>query len=63
MDSIIAILLKHGANPKIQDTLGNSPLIAAVFAGNTAIVSHLLLHGGSDVNTANKDGMTALHWV
>ena len=42
---------------------GEAPLADAAEEGNTALVRTLLHAGGADVNAAQVDGMTALHWA
>ena len=42
---------------------GEAPLADAAEEGNTALVRTLLHAGGADVNAAQIDGMTALHWA
>ncbi len=68
--NVIAVqkLLEKGANPNIQDKQGWSPLHVAATKSNTCHIIDLLLEakkvkGLGDVNDANKQGMTALHYA
>jgi ankyrin repeat protein len=52
-------LLAAGANPKIKNSLGSTPLAEAAFNANTDIVK-ALLDAGADPNVAGPDGQTPL---
>jgi ankyrin repeat protein len=52
-------LLKAGANVKLANKYGMSPMILASEIGNPAMIK-LLLGAGADANSANLDGQTAL---
>jgi hypothetical protein len=54
------ILLKHGANPNIKDSSGNSALHHAIIVGNTSITAALLAHSA---NTDEKTKVTIPHFV
>ncbi len=56
----IEILLRYGADPKIEDYCGMTPLHAASMRGNVGIVN-LLLQNKAEINIQNNDGLTALH--
>jgi serine/threonine-protein phosphatase 6 regulatory ankyrin repeat subunit A/serine/threonine-protein phosphatase 6 regulatory ankyrin repeat subunit B len=57
---IIELLLKAKADVNALDDLGETPLQAAVAAGNIQSAK-ILLKAGSNLDNKNKDGMTALH--
>ncbi|GAB7140163.1 hypothetical protein RsTz2092_01110 [Deferribacterales bacterium RsTz2092] len=59
---MVALLLKHGANPSWQNNNGNTPLLVAVNAGDNR-VAKLLIDGKAGVNIRNKNGDTALIWA
>jgi ankyrin repeat protein len=52
-------LLKAGANVKLANNYGASPMTLASEIGNPAMIK-LLLDAGADANSANLDGQTAL---
>ena len=52
-------LLKAGANVKLANNYGMTPMILASEIGNPAMIK-LLLDAGADANSANLDGQTAL---
>ena len=52
-------LLKAGANVKLANNYGASPMTLASEIGNPAMIK-LLLAAGADANSANLDGQTAL---
>lgn len=52
-------LLKAGANVKLANKYGASPMTLASEIGNPAMIK-LLLAAGADANSANLDGQTAL---
>ena len=55
-------LLNNGANVNQNNGNGRSPLMQASFIGNSELVK-LLLAKGADVNKADSDGNTALHFA
>lgn len=57
---IAELLLKHNANPNIQDERGVTALMIACLYGYTDIVK-LLLEYGTDPNLKTKSGMTAIN--
>jgi uncharacterized protein len=52
-------LLKAGANVKLANNYGITPMILASEIGNPAMIK-VLLDAGADANSANLDGQTAL---
>lgn len=66
---IIRILLKHGADHRVKNEAGNTPLHVAVRALDTIKGDHvghydllkILLDCGSDVNEPNEAGKTPFH--
>ncbi len=52
-------LLKAGANPKVRNQLGDTPLGEAAFNSNTPLIK-ALLDAGADPNVAEADGQTPL---
>ncbi|KAL2832517.1 ankyrin repeat-containing domain protein [Aspergillus cavernicola] len=53
------LLVNHGADVNIADTLGRSPLINAAELGTLSIVD-LLVRRGADINHTNSAGRSAL---
>lgn len=61
----IASLLSRGANVRMRNRNGDTPLHAAATSGsadNSATIKLLVAHGG-DVNAFNRDGTTPLHYA
>ncbi len=56
----VRTLLGRGASPEVRDEENRTPLLAAVAAGNRALVA-LLLEAGADPNARDTDGSTPLH--
>ncbi|KAL8778704.1 MAG: hypothetical protein Q9213_007291 [Squamulea squamosa] len=54
-------LLLHGADPNLQNKLGESPLIVAVFFADTRTMRKLL-GVAVELNAQENTGKTALHW-
>jgi uncharacterized protein len=61
-NALLELLLEKGANLSGQDSRGDSALIYAVRANRMASVQ-LLLSLGTNVNLANHQGCTALHFT
>ena len=55
-------LLRLGANPKLANNYGASPMSLAAEVANTEILK-VLIEAGIDPDSANPEGMTALHAV
>jgi ankyrin repeat protein len=61
---IIKLLLEHGANPNVQNSQGDTPLICATkYAGGKSATVKLLVEAGTDLAITDKDGMTALDYA
>lgn len=56
---LIQYLLSAGANVHSKNCLGNTPLLRVC----QTPIARLLLEAGSDVNAANNEGMTLLHYI
>jgi len=56
--TLVEILLSHGANPNVPEFLGGTPLHTAAMGGADSIVRMLVLHG-ADTTLKMKDGRTA----
>jgi ankyrin repeat protein len=56
---LVRALLKAGANPKVTNRYGSSPLGEAVKLSDLELV-RMLLDAGADPNSPNQDGQTAL---
>eukprot|EP00112_Aurelia_sp_Birch-Aquarium-sp1_P013423 Seg2847.7 transcript_id=Seg2847.7/GoldUCD/mRNA.D3Y31 product="Palmitoyltransferase ZDHHC17" protein_id=Seg2847.7/GoldUCD/D3Y31 len=61
LDAVVT-LMKHGADPGLQDSEGCTGLHLAAQFGHTAIVAFLLAKG-MDVDLMDKSGMTPLMWA
>lgn len=60
----IQILLDRGANPNVQNSQGDTPLICATkYAGGKAATVKLLVEAGSDLAMQDDDGKTALDYA
>ena len=55
-DTVVAILLSHGADVNRADNDGKSPLFLAAVNGHDAVLAVLLSHG-ADVNQVDNDGL------
>ena len=60
--AIVALLIKHGANPNHADTSGNTPLMFASTLNETESV-RALLEANADPNAQNRAGGTALMYA
>ena len=58
-ESIVAFLLKRGANVNAADAAGNTALMGAAFKGYTTIVK-ALIDAGAEVNLRNQQDAPAL---
>lgn len=54
------LLLANGADPNERDDKGNTPLQAAILAGNEELAGLFVTHG-TDVNAKSQGNLTALH--
>lgn len=61
-DSMVPLLLKHGALVNKVDSSGSTPLIYATERSDEKAVMHLI-EAGADVNIANQHGETPLHFA
>ena len=63
----VACLLNHGANAKLQDNYGHTPLHVAASreteTGMRTEIVKLLLQHGADIRTKNNEGKTALDFA
>lgn len=60
-EKLVSILLKHGADPKIANPEGRTPLHEAAYGGATLQALQSLLEAGADPNAQDKEGWTPLH--
>lgn len=58
--SIVAMLLTHGADTNVTDAGGVSPLLSAVQLGDLEVVE-MLIEYGANVNLCNADSVSAVH--
>jgi ankyrin repeat protein len=56
-------LLESGSKVDAVDVFHNTPLLTAVFLGHVGVSKLLIEEGKANVNVANQDGMTPLHYV
>jgi hypothetical protein len=61
-NTVAADLIYQGADVNYRNKKGETPLMAAAYEGNAAIMK-ILLEQGSDVNAVDADGNTAMHWL
>jgi len=59
-DEIVHSLLRHGANPNVQDFNGNTPLHLAACTQHIRVVT-LLMKYGADIEKTDSFGKTPLH--
>lgn len=61
---MVRLLLERGANPNVQNSEGDTPLICATkYAGGHAATVRALIEGGTDLAIKDKDGKTALDYA
>lgn len=61
---VIRILLDHGANPNVQNSQGDTPLICATkYAGGKAGTVEMLVKAGTDLGIRDNKGNTALDYA
>lgn len=58
----VGALLAAGADPRLRNAKGLSPLDGAAFKGDLAVM-RALVEGGAEVDAAGPDGRTALMWA
>jgi len=58
----VKILLRFGANPNVQDNLGNTPMHFAVIGKNVSMV-RLLDENNAKADLKNNEGMTAIDYA
>lgn len=54
------LLLEHGANPNVVDSVGSTPLIEAAWQSNLPLVKALLAKGAAPNYKRPDNGFTAL---
>ena len=70
-DSIVSILIQHGADINRQNEIGNTALHYATFQGSHIVTAFdgthkatiTLIEAGADLNIRNKKGKTALDYA
>ena len=61
---MVRLLLDRGADPNVQNSEGDTPLICATkYAAGHAATVKLLVEGGTDLMIKDKDGKTALDYA
>lgn len=61
---VIRILLLRGADPNVQNSQGDTPLICATkYAGGKAATVKLLMEAGTDLTIQDNKGKTALDYA
>jgi len=61
---IMRLLLERGANPNVQNSEGDTPLICATkYAGGQAATVNALVSAGTNLAVKDKSGMTALDYA
>jgi ankyrin repeat protein len=61
---VVRILLDHDADPNVQNSQGDTPLICATkYAGGKAATVELLVKAGSDLGIRDNNGKTALDYA
>ena len=61
---IVRLLLDRGANPNVQNSEGDTPLICATkYAGGKAETVKTLVEAGTDLAIKDKNGKTALDYA
>eukprot|EP00877_Chromochloris_zofingiensis_P000754 jgi/Chrzof1/1067/Cz01g38320.t1 len=60
---VIETLLRNGSDPNLKDNRGYTLCHVAAQYGQTAVLYHLALKWGVDVDIPDNDGRTPLHWA
>ena len=61
---VIQVLIDHNADPNVQNSEGDTPLICATkYAGGKSATVEVLVKAGSDLGIRDNDGRTALDYA
>ena len=60
---MVQALIDAGADPKVRDAAGETPLHRAVRHNNNPAVIEVLLAAGAELEVRDEDGNTSLHWA
>ncbi|KIY98415.1 hypothetical protein MNEG_9549 [Monoraphidium neglectum] len=60
---VLETLLRNGADAGLEDARGYTICHVAAQYGQTAVLFHLAIKWGVDVDSPDSDGRTPLHWV
>jgi ankyrin repeat protein len=60
---VLETLLRHNADYELKDSRGYTVCHVAAQYGQTAVLYHLALKWGVDIDAPDSDGRTSLHWA